>query len=129
MGSQFTPLQYDRCSAQEGGSRPQKDSAIDSRPERSGRVRTGQDEGSAGRWTAGVGAVEDAGDGPTTRRSLAISVNGGKGNHLNFQRKAWLTHPGEEAAAIQSIHRQVLRFRQALRIAGASQEIEAVNCL
>jgi hypothetical protein len=73
--------------------------------------------------------MEDAGDGSTTRRSLATSFNGGKGSHLKFQRKAWLTHPGEEAATIQSTHGHPLRFREALRIAGASQEIEAVNGL
>jgi len=88
MGSQFIPLQYDRYPAQGGGSQSQKDSAIDSRSEGGSRVRTRQDEGYAERRTVGAGAMEDAGDGATTRRSLAISFNGGKGSHLKFQRKA-----------------------------------------
>src|SRR5258706_11379272 len=100
VGSQCAPPPYDRCSAQEGRYQPQKDSAIDKRSEGSDRVRTRQDEGYAGRWTAGTGAMEDAGDGSTTRRSLADSFKGCTGGHLEFQRVAWLTNPGEENTTI-----------------------------
>ena len=121
VGSQLAPPRYDRCSAQEGRYQPQKDAAIDKRSEESDRVRTRQDEGCGGRWTAGTGAMEDAGDGSTTWRSLAVSFEGGKGSHLEFQREAWITNPGEEAATTQNTYGQVLRFRQALRIPGGSQ--------
>ena len=88
VGSKFAPLRYGRCSAQEGRHQPQEGPAIDKRSEGSDRVGTRQDEGYEGRWAAGTGTMEDAGDGPTTRRSLTVSFNGGKGGHLDFQRKA-----------------------------------------
>lgn len=126
MGSKFASLQHVRYSAQESWHQSQKDSAIDSRFEGSGRIRTRQDEGHAGGWAAGAGTMEDAGDGSTTWRSLAFSFNRGKGNRLEFQTKYRTTRSGEEANTVQRTLKQTLSFQWPLRI---SQEIEAVICL